>query len=261
MASEHLRTVIDVLKAHRFATASVLGLAAISPWAIRDYRLFLSYGPGGLPYNPLGWLVANIFNLISREQLSTTVYSHRGFPLDDEPGFLPAGFPQKRASPRPLFGAHAVPQRQLDQLPTEAIRQSLIDRFAELGQQTQEKGLTEVKQSLLERRHDAIHVSKKRQWHALADQTRGEISHVHAGLDGSLHVTLHPSDCKAVIEAGWGQRHPLSGVRLLQTLLGLSLPISYVVIYAPRDEAEIEIAITIVKASIEYMTSARGALE
>ena len=37
----------------------------------------------------------------------------------------------------------------------------------------------------------------------------GEIAHPHR-LDGSMHIVLHPEDVRTVIEAGWGERHPLA---------------------------------------------------
>ena len=100
MASQYLDAAVpyvsraaDVLHTHRTASLCALGVAATIPLAVRDYRMFLSYGPGGLPYNPVGWLVASIARLFASEQLSTAVYSNTRLPLADEPGFLPASFP------------------------------------------------------------------------------------------------------------------------------------------------------------------------
>ncbi|KAH7116697.1 hypothetical protein B0J11DRAFT_583412 [Dendryphion nanum] len=262
MASQyHLQRVADILNAHRAASISTVGLAVLVSLAISDYRLYLSYGPGGLPYNLGGWLVASLFRIITREQLSTRPYDNPGLPLANEPRFLPPAFPPKRTSDRPLLGRHAVPQRQLNQLPDDEIRERLIDGFAQLGKKAEEKGLVEVRQSRYERHHEAMFVSSSRQWNVVAEHTNGEITHVHAGVDGSVHVTLHPADCKAVFEAGWGQRHPLSGVDVLKKVAGFSLPVNYVLLYAPRDQAEVDIVLTMVKASIGYVTGVRDALE
>jgi hypothetical protein len=148
----------------------------------------------------------------------------------------------------------------LQQLPSEEVKHKLLDRFAKLGNHVQEKGLVEVRTSRLERHHDAYFVSKTRQWHSVAEATGGEIAHIHDGKDNSIHVVLHPADCKAVLDAGWGQRHAFSGVNT-KRILGFALPVNYVLIYAPRDDAEVDVAIAIVKAAIAFMTGAREDLE
>ena len=246
---------------HRGATLAALGLAAIAPFAIRNYLTYLSYGPGGLPHNVFGWLIANVMRLLSREQLSTRPYSSKSLYLSGSSGSLPPGFPPRRTSSRPQFGPHPVPQRQVSQLPDTETRQKLIARFQALGKTAQERGLIEVKQSLYERRHSALFVSGKREWHPVAQQTRGEITHVHAGLDGSIHVTLHPEDCKKVIDAQWDQRHGLAGVEMMKSIAGFSLPVNYILVYAPRDDAELDIVLKIVKASITFMTGSDEPLE
>jgi hypothetical protein len=254
-----LEHIVDIFATHRAAALSTIAIAVLIPFAVNDYHVYLSYGPGGLPYNVKGWLIANAMRLFSREQLSTRVYNDPKLLFADEPGLLPANFPPQRRSSRPKIGPHPAPQRQLEQLPDEPTREKLIARFGELGEHAQASGLVEIRQSLFERQHTALFVSKARQWHSIATQTRGEISHVHSGLDGSIHVVLHPRDCKAVMDAGWGQRHALDGVELMEKAIGAWLPVTYLLIYAPRDEAEIEVAMDIVKAGIGFMAGTRDA--
>ncbi|KAJ4369227.1 hypothetical protein N0V83_006312 [Neocucurbitaria cava] len=249
----------DLIVRHRGATLAALGLAVVAPFAIRDYQTFLSYGPGGLPHNVVGWLIANVMRLVAREQTSTLPYSDKSLYLSSRPGFLPPDFPPHRSSPRPQFGAHPVPQRQVTQLPDPETREKLIARFQALGEAAQAKGLVDIKQSLYERRHAALFVSSTRAWHPVAQRSRGEIAHVHAGLDGSIHVTLHPGDCKKVIEAAWGQRHGLAGVGSRK--IPGSLPVNYVLVYAPRDEAELDIVLAVVRASVAFMAGLEGPLE
>ncbi|KAK3215337.1 hypothetical protein GRF29_19g2929602 [Pseudopithomyces chartarum] len=244
------------LRFHPVATLSAIGVSVLIPIAIRDYRTYLSYGPGGLPYNVFGWLLANTLRIYSREQLSPKPYDDRELPFANDPGFFAPEFPPKRGSSRPKLGTHPVPQRQLEQLPSPDVRHRFIDRFAQLGKEAEQRGLIEVRQSRYERQHEALFVSSKRPMHAVAQQTRGEISHVHAGLDGSFHVVLHPADCKKVLERGWGQRHAFSGSNL-NPVLPVNIPVNYLLIYAPRNDAEVEIAITIIRAGIRYMTGAR----
>lgn len=248
---------MEVIKYHPIATLASLAALVIVPLAVRDYFIYLSYGPGGPPYNVVGWLVANMLRPLSREQLSISPYHNTTLYLQDQPGHLPQSFPQRRGRSRPTIGPHPVPQRQLNQLPDAAIRQKLIARFHALGKVAQEKKLVEIKQSLLERHHSALFVSSSSQWHPVAQQTRGEIAHVHAEKDGSVHVVLSPEDCKMVIQKGWGQRHAFSGVEMLQKMAGFSLPVNYILVYAPRDEEEVEISMMIVKAAVRFMTGSQ----
>jgi hypothetical protein len=244
----------------RGSIVAAIAAVVIIPVAIQDYRMYLSYGPGGLPYNAVGWLVTNLLRLLSREQLSARPYQDPEVKPSGDSGLLPPNFPSRDSS-RPRLGPHPVPQRQLSQLPDVEMRQKLTSRFEELGNVAQQRGLVEIKQSLYERHHSALFVSEALKWRPVAQQTRGEISHVHVGKDGSIHVVLHPKDCEIVLEKGWGQRHALSGASLLRHIMDVYIPVNYVFIYAPRNEAEIEVAMAIVKASIQFMTESRDQLE
>lgn len=63
---------------------------------------------------------------------------------------------------------------------------------------------------------------------------------------------------KKVIESGWGQRHPLDGVKILKYLIGGMVSQQYLLIYAPRNAEEIETVIEVVKASIGYLAESRA---
>lgn len=251
----------ETIRSHRAASLTALSFAIIVPFAIYDYRIYLGYGPGGLPYNIGGWLVTNVLRLMTREQLSTAPYRDKSLPFVDQPGFLAEDYPPKRRSRRPTIGPHPIPQRQVEQLPSEQLRQLLIERYGRLGKAAQTKGLVEIKKSLLERYHSAMFVSSSREWHEMAQQMRGEITHLHAGLDGTIHAVLHPADCEKIMEAGWGQRHGFAGAPGMEKVVGFSLPVNYILIYAPRDAAELDIAIAIVQAAIKFMTGTREDLE
>jgi hypothetical protein len=69
-----------------------------------------------------------------------------------------------------------------------------------------------------------------------------EIAHAHPA-DNSLHVWLSDPDARSVIEAGWGQRFPLTFVKGGWTM-----------VYAPRDEAELEVVEDIVRAGVGWIT-------
>jgi hypothetical protein len=245
---------------HRGVVAAAFAAVVIVPIAVQDYIKFLSYGPGGLPYNPIGWMLCNIMRLMSLEPLSTRPYQNPKLPFHGDAGLLPADLPP-RDTARPKLGSHPVPQRQLNQLPDAEMRQEMIARFEAFGRAAEKKGVAEVRQSLYEKHHDAIFVSKSVEWHSLAQATRGEISHIHAGKDGSIHVILNPRDCETVLNKGWGERHALSGAESFKRMSGYTIPINYVLIYAPRNEAEIETAMTIVKTSVRFMTGAHDLFE
>ena len=87
----------------------------------RDYHLYLSYGPGDLPYNVQGWFISTfVLRPWSRDALRTDVYDGK---LDMEK-WLPDDWPRKpRSGDRPDIGPHPVPQRQLTQLSTPKIHQ------------------------------------------------------------------------------------------------------------------------------------------
>jgi phospholipase/carboxylesterase len=77
----------------------------------------------------------------------------------------------------------------------------------------------------------------------------GEFAHLHPGYDGSLHLALPPALAADAIAKGWAVAHPLAGVRLTRGM---------VMIYAPRDTAELDVVSGIVEASHAYAT---GTLE
>ena len=60
-----------------------------------------------------------------------------------------------------------------------------------------------------------------------------------------MHLTLHPHDVSIVISSGWGERHPLAGKYVHGKAL---LPSGFVMVYAPRQESDIETVMQIVKA-------------
>ena len=57
--------------------------------------------------------------------------------------------------------------------------------------------------------------------------------------DGSLHLTLAPALYNEVLRAGWGEPHPISGTML---------------VFGPRDEAELEVVWRLVSASYNWAT-------
>jgi len=85
--------------------------------------------------------------------------------------------------------------------------------------------------------------------------SRGELGHIHG--DTSLHLYLSPQDAKVAIEKGWAQRHRLA--RTQPWWLGgkkfiCGIGDTFLLIYAPRDEAELDVLRTLIRASARFMT-------
>ncbi|GAB2599171.1 hypothetical protein GCM10027168_35180 [Streptomyces capparidis] len=68
-----------------------------------------------------------------------------------------------------------------------------------------------------------------------------EFAHIHP--DGSLHLSLSASDQRELLDKGWGELHPLH-----------SPHVNVVMLYAPRTEAELPVAHTVLRAAHRYAT-------
>ncbi|PLB34188.1 uncharacterized protein BDW47DRAFT_112666 [Aspergillus candidus] len=240
------------------ATATaVTGLATalLLPRIYNDYLTYISYGPGGTPHNVLGWLIATLARPFGREMLSTEPYDRRILADGETKSYL-AGKDLIRRQERPAMGWHVVPQRQLSDFAPGDIREKLINEFTALA--AQNPHLTKLAPSNLEAHADGLFVADGVVLPGARKQLlKGEIAHIHRMKDASVHVLLAPADCKKVFEAGWGQRHPLSGVGSPKALGGgaLILPAEYVFVYAPRTEEELMLVMDIVRAGVAYTTN------
>jgi Family of unknown function (DUF5519) len=82
----------------------------------------------------------------------------------------------------------------------------------------------------------------------LGQRCGGEACHAHPS-DGSLHLTLHPEDEAVVLKSGWGELHPLSRGGWLTRFV----PQRFMMVYAPRDEEELELVLEIVRAAVWWV--------
>jgi Luciferase len=73
-----------------------------------------------------------------------------------------------------------------------------------------------------------------------AFQRGSEFGHLHPEHDGSLHLSLPPALYDGVLQAGWGEPHPISGTML---------------VFGPRDEVELEVVWRLVQASYNWATA------
>ncbi|AEO69692.1 uncharacterized protein THITE_13177, partial [Thermothielavioides terrestris NRRL 8126] len=116
-------------------------------------------------------------------------------------------------------------------------------------------GLDGVRRSTGIRAAGATHQRENGEW-------GGEIAQVHHA-NGLVHVVLHPEDISTVVEAGWGQRHPLCANDkrwfrfLFQGIWERPLPVpeGLTLIYAPRDALELQALDVILRAAIWYATA------
>ncbi|WP_424970876.1 hypothetical protein [Dinoroseobacter sp. S76] len=74
-----------------------------------------------------------------------------------------------------------------------------------------------------------------------------EFAHIHPHPDsGSMHVKLAAEDAKTVVEAGWGEDHYL--------VTQGHYPPGLIMVFSPRDVAELETVTRIVAQSYAYAT-------
>lgn len=149
------------------------------------------------------------------------------------PGLGDGSLPQ-RTGPRPRV-SWTIPQQQLeDQAPTE-LQERLALAVAAL------EGVA-VEPS-------RISVPGARGFMATGDGGTDadflvpgarEFAHLHPSYDGSLHLALPPDLATDVVVHGWGQMHPLASTRLTA---------GFVLVYGPRDDVELDVALAIVAAS------------
>ncbi|WP_338889400.1 hypothetical protein [Rhodococcus sovatensis] len=208
-----------------------MGEAAIR-YIKRDYSTWTALGPGGLPSNPFGWVVTTILRAFKRPDPLTV----RGASNSSNTWTL-----EPRLAPRPFIAPHPVPHRQLSGHSTPSLIHQIGGVIADEARRND--SLLHLGRSRLERRGDALYLSDP----SLADpnisRTQCEIAHVH-GSDGSLHVVMTEDDAQTVISAGWGELHPLAG----RPLIGL--PESYVLIYAPTSDHEVNCIAHIVRRAV-----------
>ena len=74
-----------------------------------------------------------------------------------------------------------------------------------------------------------------------------EFAHFHPGPDRSLHLALADSTADLAIERGWAELHLIARTE--------EFPGSVVMVYAPRDAAEADVAWTLLQASLAFAST------
>ena len=215
----------------------VLFSIGIIIWGYFDYQKWKVLGKGGVPDNLIGWLMVTLTRPLKRNPFSSQFFEEAIGNNCDTVGL--ADLP-KRKGDRPVVAKHPVPHRQLSQIGTESIQQSLqknFDKTVNFNAETVHYQLSQF-----EKRNPAVWL-KQPEVGNTCTCAKGEIAHIHH-VDGSMHMVLSPSDAKKVIETGWGELHPLAG---------RFIPVkTYMFIYSPRNEEDLNVINQILKAAIQY---------
>jgi len=78
-----------------------------------------------------------------------------------------------------------------------------------------------------------------------------EFAHVHPPYDGSMHMMLPPEAVEELVAKGWGEPHPMARRGLI--------PPTAVMVYAPRDAAEVETVLELIATSYRFACGAAPA--
>ncbi|CCF44268.1 hypothetical protein CH063_13725 [Colletotrichum higginsianum] len=216
--SQTLSLAVQPLLRRPVLTALLTSLSAsVFAWAVRDYRAYIALGPGGVPHNFAGWLLVTL--AIRPFALSKTAATWTGdFPAEGAHEDVKQ-VPQRRGDRAELGGI--VPHRQLSQHAPVRMREYIQNLFANAV--TQNRTLLESKLSLYERNNPALFVS---------------------------------APVLASSPAGWAERHRLALPRGSLLAGRFRVADSYLMIYGPRDEDEMEVLATFLRNGIRYMTGA-----
>ena len=236
--------------------------------AILDFKGWLRLGAGGLPHNFYGWIRQWYIHLrfVDSDTSSLECYDlaqgDASISLEEKKRTYArylAPLPIRRGSRR--RAAHwCIPQRQagfhqplpilsdvsIELFPTgkaPPLTDSQLCRTSFTSLATTYHSTTHVSTSLMERHGPTIFLSNIDNIPTVARSNRGEITHFHPS-DCSAHVTLSHADCREVIEKGWGERHGLAGKMV---------PLGYMLLFAPEDEADLEVIMSVMEAGVRFM--------
>ncbi len=221
------------------AILTLLLLIGAATYIHYDYKTFLSLGPGGTPSTPAGYLKIKLLSIIClRDPIRPTPIPPHFRP---QKGYLDADALPKRRGERPRVEGVA-PQRQQTQRSEASIYAQLVGRIHITAVDPRNRLIERT--SCFEKHSSGLFTSDP-----ITRTCGGEICHAHAS-DGSMHMTLHPADANLMLENGWGERHPLARGGWCRRFV----PKEFVLVYAPRDEAEVDIVMRIVAASIWWVS-------
>lgn len=205
----------------------------------KDYRAFISLGPGGTPATPLGYLKIKLLSLICLRD------PHRPIPIPShfrpQRGYFTDDALLRRVGETPEVRGIA-PQRQQTQKSSGKIYAHLVENIKGLAADSRNQLVERT--SCFEKHSSGLFASIP-----ITRTCGGEICHAHPS-DGSMHMTMHPADANYIIEKGWGERHPLARGGWCRRFV----PREFMLVYAPRSESEVDIVMRIVSASVWWIS-------
>ncbi|KAL3420739.1 hypothetical protein PVAG01_07184 [Phlyctema vagabunda] len=238
-----LLAAMNLLLQQFWACALVI-VAPIPIIIYNDYINFISLGPGGTPPTLAGWLKITYLRFFAL----SNPYAPATFagPLNPPSGYYKgsSAWLPKRTGPRPTI-AGIAPHRQIDQPGDAEMYQRLRWSIEDLATRRPDLVITDT--SCFEKKGLALFAREP-----INATCRGEICHVHHS-DRSLHMNLHPDDARLVLENGWGERHPLAKGGWLRRYV----PREFVMVYAPRNESELEYVVRIIEAAGFWVSGQR----
>jgi len=134
------------------------------------------------------------------------------------------------------------PHRQLEQIAPTAFQEALWDRMRALPDVEEGQSLVSVPGARALFLCGTVAGGPEE-----AFMTGREFVHLHPASDGSLHMALPPDRVAEAIATGWGEPHPLAASG--------RVPSTVILVYGPRDPAELETVWALVQASHRF---ARG---
>lgn len=146
----------------------------------------------------------------------------------------------RRRGERPV-SHYGLPHRQLDQVPSAEVYARTVERFLAMDGARRGESLISVPGA------QALFLPAGAPCNPAHCMPGREFAHIHPPSDGGFHVILESEDCAHVLEQGWGELHPLAAAGKIQptTLL----------IYAARDEVEIDVVLAITRAAYRHATA------
>ncbi|USP81894.1 uncharacterized protein yc1106_09168 [Curvularia clavata] len=201
-------------------------------------------GTGGTPPTLQGYLKIRrwgLYLLFSRQNL-----------LDPSPipdtgeSYIKPERLSNRPGRRPGLTRWTLPQRQVPETITAGASAALHNLMHEFATSPPYTKYIETRPSKTEGgTGDAIYVKPDVDTiNPVAHKIFYEIAHVHPA-ENSLHVYVSPRDAKLIMKRGWGQRFPVTWLA----------PPSWIMVYAPRDEHEVNVVREIVRAGVCYAVS------
>jgi phospholipase/carboxylesterase len=204
------------------------GESGAPAWAVRD--------PGGhgisagVAAELAGWL-----------QMRLEFFAQHGRGSTIRPPWVGLEVLPERAGAFPATSTN-TPQEQLTQQSPPELQEELFARLAKLdGVGTRDSAI-----SVPGARAFVVRKPGGPEEAFLVPQV-GEFAHLHPSYDGSLHLALPPSLVADLLAKRWGVAHPLAGLRVTPGM---------VMVFGPRDDAELEVVASVVATSHAWATGA-----